>query len=486
MKTLKEQMIPSQQNNLKISDELSRLIAQKKSLEKDLNDTIKFKKSSYSIGHKEETENKLLNLEKKIKDLDVKISSQITKDKVNPKIIGQYISSPKIETTNNDSSKKLKFGGGDFGGGGAGSSYGDSSKQSDSILNKTDSIKKDINLPKLSNIDDRIKQGSSKDNVNKPHYVICQDFPFKYGCKNDLIKEIQKYLGLPEKLQTGNFGPNTYKALVKNGYKINNGITANIYNEIRNKFADYSVISTSDVDTYPHLSNLGAGINERKSIKLIVRESLINERKNYIQESFQSLKNIKDDDYFLKKYALTTSKLISEGYSFNEIINTKLNENTEEFSEAFGFGSLSGLGDMLKGKDGGDYLSMLGGTVGNIVVERIIRWMLTTLGAGKDLAAFVSPILARYDVRDLLLPFKDKASCDAKMPSFMVAVMNGLVNYIQKGGEPLPLLTAKETYTTFGEKGIMPEAIRGIFSELFEQSNLDELLAEKMCNVIWK
>jgi len=234
-----------------------------------------------------------------------------------------------------------------------------------------------------------------------------------------------------------------------------------------------------------------------KKIKILVRENLIKERNNYLQESFEPLFNIQNDDFFLQEYAKITSKLINEGYSFNEIVNSKIN-----LSEEFSFGSLGALGDAFKNKSAGDYGSMLMGTFGNLIVERVIRYLLVTIGVGKGAAAFISPILARYDVRDLLLPFKDKQSCNAKMPTFMVAVMNGILNYIQNGGEDLPnnyfgISKLDKAFT--GKKGmgiydtgmdiikdIAPESIRGLFSELFEQSNLDEKLAEKVCNGIWK
>jgi len=43
----------------------------------------------------------------------------------------------------------------------------------------------------------------------KTTFTDCDDLPFKYGCKNPKIKEIQKCLGLEPKYQTGNFGSKT-------------------------------------------------------------------------------------------------------------------------------------------------------------------------------------------------------------------------------------------------------------------------------------
>ena len=44
-------------------------------------------------------------------------------------------------------------------------------------------------------------------------YHDCTDLPFQFGCKSDLIRQVQRVLMLPEKYQTGNFGPITLNKL---------------------------------------------------------------------------------------------------------------------------------------------------------------------------------------------------------------------------------------------------------------------------------
>lgn len=351
MKTVKEQMLPSQQKNFKISDELTRLLQQKKELEK--------KYYSTSLSNWKDKP----KIEKQIKDLDIKISSQINKDKLNPDILkpdADYINKVKTKarlSVLNDEMYSIKS----------------KINNLESPYNKDFSTENDIKVEKLKKelqrkkaefdklnnyeypvydnsvspieirlkdtkgvthiityypkmgkyfdeknreyielvIDGKkyyklknsvkpsqpnnvkpdlikskqqtdIKKQSTVNNVNtvknnsttkttpeknKRHYVGCNNFPFKFGCKNESIKEIQKCLGLPEKLQTGNFGPYTYKSLVNKGYKLNNGITKDIYTTITTvckQSGDYGVISNTNVDTYPHLPDLGAGLNERK------------------------------------------------------------------------------------------------------------------------------------------------------------------------------------------------------------------------------
>ena len=44
-------------------------------------------------------------------------------------------------------------------------------------------------------------------------YLPCTGFPIQYGCKGDLVKQVQSIILMPEKFQTGNFGPLTLKKL---------------------------------------------------------------------------------------------------------------------------------------------------------------------------------------------------------------------------------------------------------------------------------
>jgi predicted transcriptional regulator len=70
-------------------------------------------------------------------------------------------------------------------------------------------------------------------NQNKLTYKPATNFPFQYGSKNKAIANVQKWIGLPAKYQTGNFGPITRDSLIKSGYDINNGITLDLYNKLK-------------------------------------------------------------------------------------------------------------------------------------------------------------------------------------------------------------------------------------------------------------
>lgn len=56
--------------------------------------------------------------------------------------------------------------------------------------------------------------GSTGSGTGNVQYKDKSDFPFPRGTRNEKIRDVQKSLGFPQKYQTGNFGPMTYKGLV--------------------------------------------------------------------------------------------------------------------------------------------------------------------------------------------------------------------------------------------------------------------------------
>lgn len=62
-------------------------------------------------------------------------------------------------------------------------------------------------------------------------YKNCTDFPYTFGCRSQVIKEVQVCLGMPPKYQTGNFGPITLRELKsKRGEET---ITKEVYDSIK-------------------------------------------------------------------------------------------------------------------------------------------------------------------------------------------------------------------------------------------------------------
>jgi len=131
--------------------------------------------------------------------------------------------------------------------------------------------KKPDNNKQKGKVNNKLDNKSKQNSKPKPKYNYCSTLPFKFGCKNEKIKEVQKCLGLPQRLWTGNFGPYTLKALKNNKYTTNNGITLDIYKTITTACKDSGIHGVksinTDVDNYPNLPNLGSGLNEKENEK---------------------------------------------------------------------------------------------------------------------------------------------------------------------------------------------------------------------------
>lgn len=83
-------------------------------------------------------------------------------------------------------------------------------------------------------------------------YRTCNSFPFYRGCKSVKIKEIQTLIGLPKKYRTGNFDPITEKALRDLEFDLSNGLTQNIYDELKKEVeGQYNLIDTKQNSTSP-------------------------------------------------------------------------------------------------------------------------------------------------------------------------------------------------------------------------------------------
>jgi len=83
----------------------------------------------------------------------------------------------------------------------------------------------------LSNIEitwDKPGGGST----SKYHDCNSKSLPHEFGCRSEQIKKVQICLGLPEKYQTGNFGPITKKAIEDKGIDVSNGMTQSVIDKV--------------------------------------------------------------------------------------------------------------------------------------------------------------------------------------------------------------------------------------------------------------
>lgn len=111
---------------------------------------------------------------------------------------------------------------------------------------------------------------SPKSKSKPSPYKQCKGFPFSYGCKNDLIREIQVCLGFPNKLQTGNYGPKTQSTLKEGGYDLSKGITEDIYKAVltacKNKRPELQAIEPIKMSGIKPMSTTGIKLPELTSL----------------------------------------------------------------------------------------------------------------------------------------------------------------------------------------------------------------------------
>lgn len=94
-------------------------------------------------------------------------------------------------------------------------------------------------------------KGSSKTggkSKRRTQYRNCSGtpLPHAFGCRSEEVKQVQICLGLPEKYQTGNFGPITKNAIEKLNIDLSNGLTQNVIDKICNKSTDDSIGTVSN------------------------------------------------------------------------------------------------------------------------------------------------------------------------------------------------------------------------------------------------
>lgn len=120
---------------------------------------------------------------------------------------------------------------------------------------------------------------STPEKPSKIKYSVCNDFPFKYGCKNEKIKDIQIKIGFPEKFQTGNFGPITKKKLSDLGHPITTTdgstiITKDLYNKIMGTTTTSNVTEPTNIS--PITTNVEPGVNVSDNT------DYVNKKRDYI------------------------------------------------------------------------------------------------------------------------------------------------------------------------------------------------------------
>jgi len=196
-------------------------------------------------------------------------------------------------------------------------------------------------------------------------------------------------------------------------------------------------------------------------LRKYINETLLEERQRKLHSSYDELNDIRDKEYFLERYFFITSNLLNEGYSIEEVES-----------------AIQGVENPLSNVDIGGNLLSAGGSQ---IKEYVINVLLTYVFGGKNqgIITTISVVFADYDVRDILLPFKDMSNCSTHMPKMIDSVLEALSRYIAGS-------TIGVDRNNYGLDlgGIASGYAGNMFGEVIRDSNMGETIADKLCKFI--
>lgn len=202
-------------------------------------------------------------------------------------------------------------------------------------------------------------------------------------------------------------------------------------------------------------------------LKNKIKETLLEERKRKLKESFSILEDIRDNDFLAVNYVSITTRLLDEGYSPNEIIE-HLNEVDLNIPTS---------GEDLKNMNWGDLMSdtMISG-----LKEYAIQYVLSNVfGANKGLSVTAAQIFADYSPLDLLKPFKNAEMCNSYMPKLVNSLLEALIRYLASEATG----TDRTNYD-FNVQGIATSASGNLFGEVLRSTNVANAISDKVCQMI--
>jgi|LauGreDrversion4_2_1035121.scaffolds.fasta_scaffold02100_8 hypothetical protein len=196
-------------------------------------------------------------------------------------------------------------------------------------------------------------------------------------------------------------------------------------------------------------------------LRKYINETLLEERQRKLHSSYDELNDIRDKEYFLERYFFITSNLLNEGYSIEEVES-----------------AIQGVENPLSNVDIGSNLLSAGGSQ---IKEYVINVLLTYVFGGKNqgIITTISVVFADYDIRDILLPFKDMSNCSTHMPKMIDSVLEALSRYIAGS-------TIGVDRNNYGLDlgGIASGYAGNMFGEVIRDSNMGETIADKLCKFI--
>lgn len=187
-------------------------------------------------------------------------------------------------------------------------------------------------------------------------------------------------------------------------------------------------------------------------LKQKIKTIILNERRENLKNSFNSIKDIRDDSYRTQRIFEISSKLIKEGYDINEI-------------------------DIKKQLEKIDFSSVFTDTLLSSVKEYIIQYILREVfGAGIGFSTVAGQFFADYSPTNLLKPFKNMGTCMSNdgMPKLVDGLLEVLIRYI----------ALNQTDDEINVKSIVTTLGGNLMGEVIRESNISERISERFCKII--
>jgi hypothetical protein len=195
-----------------------------------------------------------------------------------------------------------------------------------------------------------------------------------------------------------------------------------------------------------------------KEIKVIIKSNLLEERKRKLNESLSSLSGITDKNTLLEKYLITTSNLMNDGYTIEEI-------------EA---------SDIYNKMNSIDWKGVVGDSILNTAKEYIIKYVMQeVLGANATFSRMFAQFMANVNPLDLLKPFKDEQSCIQSFPQIADGILIVMFRSIAAGE-----IGADSNSYQIGLKDSLSAIAGNMVGQAIKESNISEKVSDIFCKTI--
>jgi hypothetical protein len=195
-----------------------------------------------------------------------------------------------------------------------------------------------------------------------------------------------------------------------------------------------------------------------KEIRVIIKSNLLEERKRKLNESLSSLSGITDKNILIEKYLITTSNLMNDGYTIEEI-------------EA---------SDIYNKMNSVDWKGVLGDSILTTAKEYIIKYVMQeVLGANATFSRMFAQFMANVNPLDLLRPFKDEQSCIQSFPQIADGILIVMFRSIA-GGE----IGADSNSYQIGLKDSLSAMAGNMVGQAIKESNISEKVSDIFCKAI--